>query len=243
MARTRNVTKKSESNTDDDTVESGTDDHLCGGAPLEGLDGRNRESVETLIQDITDEVNRRIGVVRRDARNFSIRLQSDMKCELLKMPSSMRKMSIKDFNKKFGGDVRLVVPSNKQLRPLGMKRERPGGNYNEHMVMETPLRPVTTSTKIMSSRRAPRQGEILLSANGSPVNNQYNEMFATIKKRKANPPVGIIPNSFVEVNVDMSIMENLPSEAKEHAWMQLKNVTDELNIIMKKIKEEDESSS
>uniref|UniRef100_A0A7S1BD52 Borealin N-terminal domain-containing protein n=1 Tax=Corethron hystrix TaxID=216773 RepID=A0A7S1BD52_9STRA len=241
MTRTRtNATKKIVNDIVNDGIKGASSSQVGSGSPLKGFDGRNRESVETLIQDIEDEVNRCIDAVRRDSRNFCIRLQSDMKCELLKLPPSMRKMKLKNFNKHFGGELRLVVPSNgtmerTKVRPFGLKRVRPVDNY-DRTALQTPLKPVPSLPRSLATLRAPRQGEMLMSTNGSPVNH-CNEMFATIKKRKVNPGADDMPSALLEVNVDLSMVKNLPSEAKENAWMQLKTVTDELNSIMKKIKE------
>jgi len=172
------------------------------------LDGSDAPTIRLLQEDISHEVKKRQDSIAFLADQATSAQQQVASVHKMKIQKSVRSMTVRDFDAKFGCDilaeVRKAMASGGEgvgvpfAATVGEKRDRPGfakaplskGDTAGAMDLVTPA---PKGGDIVShapgtSLRTVRRGEAIFSANGSPVDKtEEGDLVATVcKKQKGN---------------------------------------------------------
>jgi hypothetical protein len=203
----------------------------------------NPEIVQGALKDYYLLVEAKCVQLQRDADFMVTSLQHEFQCEMFKLPKQVKEMSLSKFKEEFGGSVEQVTKS-----AFSMKSGVENMNFN----VETRLSPKSFQTPAQNRRinpagtvgttaRVPKEGEQILSANGSPLGE-----FSTVKKAlRSNNNNGIIPPTpgvFVPLkngeilDIENVEVENFTEEMKLETLSQMQAMMENMKSMMEKLK-------
>ncbi|GMH53737.1 hypothetical protein TrRE_jg13384, partial [Triparma retinervis] len=177
------------------------------------LDGSNPGHVSAYISDLSDEVDRRCALIRSSCDVACMSLRSALQVSLMKIPKAVRKMTVRDFEGEYGGDVVGAIKRGIDEEIEGaIKRAQKGG-----------------------------RGEIAYSANGSPI-AQDDAVLATVKKSRSaegrsdgRATIGIElsagDGTFVDIG-NRDVVDNMDEDMRKNAVSKLKSLQDEVAALM-----------
>lgn len=200
----------------------------------------NPDLIHSLLQELNKQMESKCNHIQSDADFMITSMQEAFHLELIKLPTQVKKMPLSRFKQEFGSSLEAVTKSAiggtsaKSISSISAKSHhgRPSMNFqtpitSKHMMsMETP------------STRNPREGEMILSANGSPLG-----VFNTVVKAK-NPAASIVPSTpgiFVPletgdvIDVESVDLDTLPEEVKQEAIVKMQNMMSNMQKLMSKL--------
>lgn len=200
----------------------------------------NPEIVSNLLEDLSSQVEIKCNQIQKDADFMITSILQAFHLELIKLPSQVKQMSIKRFKEEFGDSLEAVTRG-AMVGPLSERNVNDFSNKNKlnQKVFETPSHHGKHSSNIPSTLlRQPKEGEFILSANGSPLGE-----FTTVKKAPKNtknliPPT---PGVFVPLSTGEIIdledvdIENMSQENKADALNKMQNVMSNMQALMAKL--------
>lgn len=151
---------------------------------LSNLDGSNLGHITAYISDLSDEVDLRCHRIQNTAETACLSLRNSLQIALMKIPKSVRRMTVKEFEEVYGGEVFKVVQSkvtselDEVLSRARAQPSTPGNNKRTNSRITRSVikggRPMETPSKgsgggyggvpqTPATVRAPRRGEVLLS--------------------------------------------------------------------------------
>jgi len=229
---------------------------------LSNLDGSNLGHITAYISDLSDEVDLRCHRIQNTAETACLSLRNSLQIALMKIPKSVRRMTVKEFEEVYGGEVFKVVQSkvtselDEVLSRARAQPSTPGNNKRTNSRITRSVikggRPMETPSKgsgggyggvpqTPATVRAPRRGEVLLSENGSPI-AQNDTVIATVKKAKKNDGSGQVTSAIcLEMDAgngqfinlgDHDAAKGMDEEMKKNAVSKLKNLQDEVAALM-----------
>lgn len=217
------------------------DDHQ-----LEKIDVHyNPEIVNSLLTDLSAQVESKCGQIQKDSDFMITSIQQSFHLELIKLPNQVKNMSVRAFREEFGGDILNVAKGGVALSSTTGKNLSSNSSilttsskYNQR-VLNTPN---VTGKKTKAFARNPREGEVILSANGSPLGE-----FSTVKKAPANsskidsfvpatPGVYLPLRTGEVIDLDSVDIQLLSKEEKEDIQCYLQTVTKNIEGIASKLK-------
>lgn len=160
------------------------DDHL--------LDAQyNPEIIENMLHQLEQNMEIRCKSMQSDTEFMIYSIQKAFQLELVKLPKTVQQMSVKQFRDEFGDSLDAVT---KGAMVMKMNNTVNGNialkeNKSHKQVFQTPShKGFNPSVMQTPSQRNPREGEVILSANGSPLGE-----FMTVKKAPRNGANVVIP--------------------------------------------------
>ena len=200
----------------------------------------NPDIITSLIVELGQNLEARCSQIQKDSDFMVHSIQQDLNFELIKIPTQVKQMSIKRFKEEFGFSLEAVTKGaivGGHLQPKTNYRSDHsfGGNIRSNQsVMQTP------SMKSALPRN-PREGEIMVSQNGSPLGE-----FTTVKKvpREGGLTDRFVPQTpgvFVPLkdgtilDVDLDDIENLPQEKRDEAIQRMQDVMKNMQNLMSKL--------
>mmetsp|Transcript_25809 Transcript_25809/g.63221 ORF Transcript_25809/g.63221 Transcript_25809/m.63221 type:complete len:235 (+) Transcript_25809:61-765(+) len=200
------------------------------------FDGSKIEQVNALLEDLDTKFDNICSVLKAELVQHKCKQEEMLSTELVKLPRSIRQMTVKDFNESHGCDLLAILKSKDGVIPsknanlIPMKR-----NFNA--VMSTPaVRPSNPAIQT-SLMRTVRKGEGIYSQNGSPLETfEKGSVIATVtKKRRGNESasfeINVGDGKFISLN-DPSGVQELDSNMKATAATQLKVLQDQMASLM-----------
>lgn len=210
----------------------------------------NPDIITSLLADLDVHTKAKCQSIYKDADFLITSMQQAFHLELIKLPNQVKKMTMKQFREQFQCSVEAVTRNamaagpaaqsaasykNKVMETPAMSRGKGAGN--SHLVMQTPM-----NSNSNGNMRAPREGENILSVNGSPLGE-----FTTVKKpSKAGPTLNIppptpgvyLPNISHDVILDVENIDvtTLAEEQKKETLQQMSNMMANLQAMMNKLK-------
>lgn len=181
----------------------------------------NPEIVNGLLEDLEYQVDSKIIQIKKDADFMSTSIKQSFHLELIKLPSSVKNMSLARFKEEYGDSLEAVTRgvmsslSNKNTLKNSTTTSKNNSNRNNVYstatknksnapagIFETPSQKQSNNSLFVSetpSSRQPKEGEIILSSNGSPL----GEFQTVIKQPRiggglAPPPT---PGVFVSLTI------------------------------------------
>lgn len=199
----------------------------------------NPDIVQAALKDYYLLVEAKCVQLKRDADFMVTSLQHEFQCEMFKLPKQVKEMTLKQFKEEFGGSIEAVTKNAFAVPKTGENK-----NFNietrphSPKAFQTPANPKKTQAP-GTLARMPREGEQLLSANGSPLG-----AFSTVKKplRDNNGIIPPTPGVFVPlktgevIDLESTDVETLPMEAKLEALNQMEAMMANMKMMMEKLK-------
>ena len=214
----------------------------------------NPDIVAGLLQELGEQVDLKCSQIQTDTDFIIMQLQQQFQIELIKIPTQIKKMPLSKFRDQYGDSLDLMPKQNSnsggdgKMRPplfqsnLNHQNINNNNNSKNANVMETPFaKPFQTKTTLLGTAiRAPKEGEFILSANGSPLGG-----FITAQKPIRQPDASCIvpqtPGVFVPLkngeivdieNIDVSKLDKF---AKDDALAQMQAMVDNMQKLMSKL--------
>jgi Cell division cycle-associated protein 8/Nbl1 / Borealin N terminal len=201
----------------------------------------NPDLIPNLLQELKKQVESKCNHIQNDADFMITSMQEAFHLELIKLPTQVKKMPLSRFKQEFGESLEAVTrgaigggTSHKSISKShgSTMRGRPSMNFQTPMtskhhqyIPETP------------SSRNPKEGEVILSTNGSPLG-----VFNTAVKPKSGvsiipPTPGIfVPLDSGEVlDVDALDVESLSGEVKQDALIKMQTMMSNMQKLMSKL--------
>ena len=202
----------------------------------------NPDIILSLLNELAANVEIRCSQIQKDSDFLSTSIQQAFHLELIKLPNQVKQMSVKRFKEEFGFSLEAVTRGAISNNKHSSKSIDPNTNDNRRSnlkVFETPSQRNKFASLVTT--RAPREGEFLLSQNGSPLGE-----FKTVKKApKAGgndllippTPSGIyVPLKSGEViSLDPDNVENLSLAAKKEALHKMQEMMSNMQSMMTKL--------
>ena len=231
----------------------------------------NPDILEGMMQDLNMDMESKCQQLQKEIDFMATSIQQAFHLELIKLPTQVKQMSLSKFKQEYGDSLEAVTKgamsgTKTATVPASAKQSightaRATANVpssavkstsNRNNVFETPSNPHKTSSLLRSGTvlRAPKEGEVILSSNGSPLGE-----FCTAVKAPKNRP-GLAPLNFgQEMNSntlppptpgfvaldrgDMVAIEDvaaLPAELKDDALAKMEAMMSSMQAMMSKLK-------
>lgn len=223
------------------------------------------DTIATLLKDLHSVTESKCSQIQKDAEFMITSLEQAFQIEMIKLPNQVKQMGVKRFNEEFGGSLEefarramsmgppMGLPSssssaaataasllNKNPRSSTIHYpQQENNNPNNFGAFQTPAMKRANNTTIpMTAARMPKEGEIILSVNGSPLGE-----FSTVKKpmREGHGIIPQTPGVFVPlktgevIDLDQVDVESLPTEVKNETLSQMQAMMDNMRAVMEKL--------
>ena len=201
----------------------------------------NPDIVANLISELAAHLDAKCSQIQHDSDFMAASFEQDFHLELIKLPTAVKKMSIKRFKEEFGFSTEAFTKgamggSQSYLKSNVRTNQSIGGaRMNQAKVMQTP------SHSRSGALRQPREGEVLLSENGSPLGE-----FCTVKKASRpfdsenlvppTPGVFVPLKSGVVLDLDTADIENLAPEDRQETMDKIQETMRNMQAMMDKLK-------
>jgi hypothetical protein len=211
---------------------------------LTGVDIQyNPDIVDGLLQDMEAQVEAKCGQIKKDVDFMATSIQQSFHLELIKLPSQVKTMTLKRFKEEYGDSLEAVTrgamggqagftTASKPSNPNGSVFQTPSSNRAADAVM-----------------RNPKEGEQILSKNGSPL-GEFNTVVKAVKTNNSIVPPPT-PGCYVQSKsgdvIDVSSiseanMSELTEDMKQDALSKMQVMMADMQSIMSKIQESSSSS-
>jgi hypothetical protein len=194
----------------------------------------NPDIVDGLLQDIELQMEAKCSQIKKDIDFMATSVQQAFHIELIKLPNQVKQMTLRRFREEYGDSLEAVT------------RGAIGGKSNQ--TVSTAKKPLGNSTvfqtpsgskglNMTTPSRNPREGEVILSKNGSPLGH-----FSTVVKAPRDDDKGLLPQTpgiFVPLSsgqiVDMESVDSLPDDLREDAVRKMQDMMSNMQSMMQKI--------
>jgi hypothetical protein len=202
----------------------------------------NPDIVSNLLFDLSSQVDSKCMQIQKDAEFMITSIQQAFHLELIKLPNQVKQMSIKRFKEEFGDSLEAVTreaingPKQSINPSLNNKSNR---SANANKAFQTPSHSKFGNQLSQSSLRYPKEGETILSINGSPLG-----AFTTVKKPQKESHNNFVPPTpgvFVPlksgeiIDIESADIDNMTEESKQDAMVQMQAVMDNMQALMLKL--------
>ena len=194
----------------------------------------NPDIVDGLLQDIENQMEAKCSQIKKDIDFMATSVQQAFHIELIKLPNQVKQMTLRRFREEYGDSLEAVTRGaiGGKSNHIATTAKKPHG-YNS--VFQTPSG--AKGSVAATPARNPREGEVILSKNGSPLGH-----FSTVVKAAKEGENSILPQTpgvFVPLRsgqiVDMDSVESLPDDLKEDAMRKMQDMMENMQSMMKKI--------
>jgi len=234
-------------NSQDSIVKAASDSNVT----LAKVDWTNETSLEAFFDDLTRALEQRIAdSIDKEESNALTNLDTIESSYLMKMTKMTRKMTVRQFQEKYNSS--LHAKSSAMVKEFGGISPEAALKFDptDHGKMDEFGRPLRTPARVAGGKtllsrtpatvRAPKRGEVLYSAQGSPIAAPVEGDDVMVSVKKPNSSKGsIVPtfsvnvgeNQYIDVS-DPSELDKLDPEKRAHAYQQLKSFQDQLGEVM-----------
>mmetsp|Transcript_25099 Transcript_25099/g.37004 ORF Transcript_25099/g.37004 Transcript_25099/m.37004 type:complete len:229 (+) Transcript_25099:65-751(+) len=192
----------------------------------------NPDIVDGLLQDIDSQVEAKCAQIKKDIDFMATSIQQAFHLELIKLPNHVKQMSLKRFQEEYGDSLEAVTRGAIGGQTGGAFTAKKGANSS---VFQTPSS--SKGVNLTTPARHPKEGEVILSRNGSPL-GVFNTVVKAPKNTSIVPPT---PGVFVPLKtgevVDMESIESMPDELKGEAVQKMQDMISNMQALMAKIQQ------
>jgi hypothetical protein len=205
----------------------------------------NPEIVKGLLQELELQLEMKCNQIQKDSDFMVTSIQQAFHLELIKLPNQVKQMSLARFQEEFGDSLEAVTrgaiggnavksglaPAPKTIAGSAMKSSR-----SSTRIFQTPSAAMRSNVAM----RNPREGEKILSENGSPL-GEFNTLVKAPKFDHSSiiPPT---PGVFVPLasgellDIDSVDAENLPETLKQDALAKMEAMMANMQTFMTRLK-------
>ena len=194
----------------------------------------NPEVISGILTDLKREVEAKCSQIQRDVDFMSLSLKQALNLELIKIPTHVKQMSLTRFREEFGCSLEAVT------RGATLSTFRPGdpshaSSHTSAVKVSTSRGLQTPSTIKKVPSRLPREGEVIVSANGSPLGEFSSAVKGTRDDNSIIPPT---PASVMLASgdvVDIDTVDTLDEQTKQEAMEKVRLLMDNMHAMMEKL--------
>lgn len=221
---------------------------------LTGVDIQyNPEIVTGLLQDLETQMEAKCAQIKKDVDFMATSIQQSFHLELIKLPSQVKSMTLKRFKEEYGDSLEAVTrgtmggQSGLSLPPTTATKPSNPNLITNSSVFQTP-----SSRSTRSAMRNPKEGEQILSQNGSPL-GEFNTVVKAPKDGNNSiiPPPPPTPGCYVQSKsgdvIDISSiidtdMSSLTEDMKQDALSKMEKMMSDMQSVMNKIQQSNQGS-
>lgn len=196
----------------------------------------NPDIIDNLLSDLKIQVDANCNQIQKDSDFMITSMQQAFHLELIKLPSQVKKMTVRRFKEEFGNSIEAVArgamggPST--LNPVPTTNSKMSKSKS---VFQTPSHHQKTN---LANFRNPKEGEIILSENGSPL-GEFNTVVKAPKSDMSSiipPTPGVyLPLKGEIIDIDSVDIDNMSAEIKEDAILQVQSIMSNMQEMMAKL--------
>ena len=194
-------------------------------------------SIDMVLKDIESRMEAKCLQIQKETDFMVTSIQQSFHLELIKIPTQVKQMPLSVFQSEYGESIQAVTRgamSGKPPMPAPRTASKSTRNRDSEKVFQTPVSR-RGAAHTGTSLRHPREGENILSQNGSPLG-----VFQTIVKAPKQASVCQTPAGvYVPLNngnvVDLESISTLPESEKQDALKKMQDMMNSMQSLMKKI--------
>jgi hypothetical protein len=202
------------------------------------------ETIRMILRDLEDRMEAKCLQIQKETEFMATSLQQAFHLELIKIPTQVKQMPLSVFRDEYGESIEAVTRGaimNKNAAmevPRGVSTKiRASSSANK--AFQTPVgktRAAGLAIPAATPSRNPRQGETILSKNGSPLGTFQTAVKAPRANNSVIPPTpGVyVPLSSGEV-VDLETITALPEEQRQDALLKMQQMMESMQSLMKQM--------
>mmetsp|Transcript_33929 Transcript_33929/g.34566 ORF Transcript_33929/g.34566 Transcript_33929/m.34566 type:complete len:238 (+) Transcript_33929:112-825(+) len=200
----------------------------------------NPDIINSHLQDIEDHVQSKCNQIQKDIDFMKTSLRQAFHLELIKIPTHVKQMSVHRFREEFGESLEAVTRD-----AISSSKCNPGNNiYSTGIKNKAGAKPAFQTPGHARSNadalRQPKEGERILSQNGSPLG-----VFNTIIKAPRTDGGGNIipqtPGVYVPLQtgdvIGLDDVSSLPNDLKEEAIIKVQEMMNSMQSHLNKLKQ------
>ena len=192
----------------------------------------NPDIVNGMLQDLEAQVEAKCLQIQKDIDFMATSMLQSYHLELIKLPTQVKQMTLQRFREEYGDSLDAV-------NRIAISTKAPGSiakNKNKNsLVYATPASSKMRNGPQGTAMRAPREGEQILSKNGSPL----GQFTTVVKAPKPNAAPPSTPGIFVPLSsgdvIDVSNVESLPEEVQQDALIKMQMMMNNMQTLMQKM--------
>ena len=201
----------------------------------------NPDIITGHLQEMQAIVDKKCSQIQKDVEFMKTSIQQAFNLELIKIPTQVKQMKLIRFREDFGESLEAVTRG-----AIGGYSFSTGGaniahndkNHKQNLkLLQTPAPSRVANALTELNMRHPREGEKMISLNGSPLGT-----FSTaVKAPKSGPSmIPMTPGVFLPLEsgeiVNLDHVESLPPELKLDAANKVQALMNDMQSIMTKLK-------
>eukprot|EP01035_Chromulina_nebulosa_P019280 gene19280-25138_t len=200
----------------------------------------NPDAIQSLLFELGKQVESKCNHIQNDSNFMITSIQEAFHLELIKLPTQVKKMSLARFREEFGDSLEAVtrgtmIGNDKSNQSIPFNKSR---NNRQSMLFQTPMAKSHNIIAETPSTRYPKEGEMIVSANGSPLG-----VFNTVVKAKnpatltvpATPGVYLPLKSGDVIDIDSINIDTLTDEIKQDALSKMQDMMSNMQKLMDKL--------
>lgn len=194
----------------------------------------NPDIVNGMLLDLEAQVEAKCLQIQKDIDFMATSMLQSYHLELIKLPTQVKQMTLQRFREEYGDSLdavtRLAIGGATKAPASVAKNKKKGS-----LVYATPASSKMRSGPQGTCMRAPREGEQILSKNGSPL-GQFTTVVKAPKSSAAPPatPGIFVPLASGDV-IDVSDVETLPDDARQDALQKMQMMMANMQTLMQKM--------
>jgi hypothetical protein len=231
-------------------------------AGMEGLVQYDPSILNNILRDLEMQVNSKCNQIQKDAEFMCTSVKQAFHLELIKLPSQVKGMSLSRFRSEFGDSIEAVTRgtmSGKAISATGAstgsrenhknlsgsgKSSRMSSSGGVHKPPSTVFStPSGRKNKILqtpgTASRRPREGEALMSANGSPL-GEFDSTAVKAPKPQgihipATPGVHVPLSSGEVVDIEEADIDSMTTDVRLDALAKMQAMMANMQTLMNKL--------
>ena len=218
----------------------------------------NPEVIDGLLSDLNQQCEIKCSQLQKDTDFMVASIQQAFHLELIKLPNQVKNMSLARFKEEFGESLEAVTRgviggplSNRAIpKPLTLQ-QKPTISSNvfntatkstrpTSRIFQTPSAGGKFANQPFNNIRNPKEGEKILSLNGSPLGD-FKTVVKAPKHNNTFIKVPSTPNVFIPLDsgdvldIENIDIEKLSDDHKEDALMKMKTMMNNIQMCMNKL--------
>ena len=211
----------------------------------------NPDIINGLLEELALHVDSKCQQLQKDTDFMATSLRQAFHLELIKLPTQVKNMPLSRFREEFGDSLEAVtrgamngMNTKKIAQSTTVQGSAVKSSRNAPKVFQTPSHGRHGNSTILDTTtklpRGPKEGERILSANGSPL----GEFSTVVKAPKQNSMVAMVPPTpgvFVPLQTGEILdlgsvdVDTLPQTIKEDALEKMQAMMSNMQALMSKL--------
>ena len=206
----------------------------------------NPDVIANLLSNLEAQMLQKCSQIEKDTLFHVSSIKQQYHLEMIKLPNMVKQMSMKKFREEYGDSLEAVAKGAMAAKPplgaaknstLGLKENRMSNR--DASILQTPSQKGRNFVmQTPSTSRKPREGEEILSTNGSPLGE-----FTVKKAPKSKQIVPQTPSVYVPlksgevIDLDNIDLDTLSADGKADALSQVQSLMSNMQALMARLQQ------